>query len=123
MIVPDAVSKRAHAIGRIGVDWLAKLDAIGIALSQRWQITVGQPFNGGTESVVLPATLQDGSQAIVKIGLPSVCDTSIEAHILNLAQGNRVCKVPQPRRRAKHHYARTSRRTTRQPKFVYRCSA
>ena len=85
--LPNAVRLRAAAVGKQGTDWLAQLDSAIAALAQKWQVTFGLPLNGSTESVVLPATLQDGSQAIVKFGLPTICDTALEAHILNLANG------------------------------------
>ena len=86
-LLPDAVQKRAISIGAPGTRWLARIDAIAADIGASWQLTLGKPISGGTESLVLPAIRSDGSQAILKIGMPTVCDSANEARILRLADG------------------------------------
>lgn len=50
--------------------WLALLpDAIG-ALERRWSLTLGPPFDNTSYSWTAPATLADGTAAVLKLGMP-----------------------------------------------------
>src|SRR3954469_7570982 len=51
--------------------WLAALPATIALLAARWELELGQPFEGeGCGSWVAPATRADGSAAVLKLGLP-----------------------------------------------------
>ncbi|MGB1252795.1 MAG: aminoglycoside phosphotransferase family protein [Candidatus Promineifilaceae bacterium] len=84
---PKPVRLRATSIGKMGTHWLENLDSIVDDLAQQWQLTIDQTLGGGSESLVLSVTQTDHSRAILKIGMPTVCDTANEAKILRLANG------------------------------------
>jgi streptomycin 6-kinase len=51
--------------------WLAALPATIADLAARWELELGEPFEGeGCGSWVAPATRADGSAAVLKLGLP-----------------------------------------------------
>jgi streptomycin 6-kinase len=68
--VPESRTWWANVPG--GVELLAALPDIVAACSERWQITVGEPFTDGVVSLVLPATRRDGSEAVLKVPFPDV---------------------------------------------------
>lgn len=50
--------------------WLARVPDILRAVERRWSLRIGPPFEGATCAWVAPVTLQDGSTAVLKIGMP-----------------------------------------------------
>jgi streptomycin 6-kinase len=69
LIIPDILRRHAAAAGAEA--WLDELPAVVRHLEQRWNITVGGPFSGGTEAYVVEATTVDGQAVVVKVLLPS----------------------------------------------------
>jgi streptomycin 6-kinase len=53
-----------------GERWLSALPDLVSECAQRWQIRVGEPFEGGRASWSAPATLADGTDAVVKVSFP-----------------------------------------------------
>ena len=58
-------------------EWLAWLDALPALLTEleaRWEVTLGEPFDGRNVSCswVAPARRVDGTTAIFKIGVPAM---------------------------------------------------
>ena len=68
--VPDLVRQRATAAGDVGRRWLRELPGIVDELVERWALSVGEPFSGGTAACVLAVTRSDGSDAVLKVLLP-----------------------------------------------------
>jgi streptomycin 6-kinase len=66
--LPDAVRLKAHAAG--AADWLEELPGIVASLERDWSIRVGRTLTGGTEAYVAEATLEDGSDAVLKVLVP-----------------------------------------------------
>lgn len=58
------------AAGDGGRRWLTELVDIVEELAERWELSVGEPFSGGTAACVLPVTRSDGSDAVLKVALP-----------------------------------------------------
>lgn len=83
----EPVRAKVASQGEQGRRWLLELEAIVNDLARRWQLVVGQAMHGGSESLVLPAQRADGSLAVLKVGLPGLCDTAKEAHVSRLAAG------------------------------------
>jgi streptomycin 6-kinase len=50
--------------------WLAGLPAVLEELEQRWSLKIQSPFEGASCAWVAPVTLQDGSGAVLKLGMP-----------------------------------------------------
>lgn len=68
--IPQILSKNCNATPD-GAAWLARLPDSIIDLKQRWRLTLGQPFVEEVScSWVAPGVREDGTQAILKLGLP-----------------------------------------------------
>jgi streptomycin 6-kinase len=54
--------------------WLESLPEVVGELTQRWELTLGEPFDGEnvSSSWVAPATRADGTRAIFKLGVPAM---------------------------------------------------
>jgi streptomycin 6-kinase len=70
LIVPEPVRLRALASGQAGAAWLAGLARAVAELAQEWGLTIGGVLVGGTEALVVEATLADGRAAVLKIYPP-----------------------------------------------------
>jgi streptomycin 6-kinase len=51
--------------------WLIRLPDTLRRVERRWSITAGKPFDS-TAAWVAPATLADGTRAVLKLGMPYV---------------------------------------------------
>ena len=78
---------RAESLGDQGVQWLAGLDEIIGHLESSWAVEVGDVLSGGSESLVAEVLCDDGTVAILKVGLPGSADLTIEAKVFRLAAG------------------------------------
>lgn len=78
---------RAESMGDAGVRWIAALDESMTHLEEAWDARFGAVLRGGSESLVAEATLADGRDAVVKVGLPAYGDLSGEARVYRLAAG------------------------------------
>ena len=78
---------RARTMGEDGLRWIARLDATVEHLQDFWGARFGAALQGGSESLVLEATVPDGRAAVAKIGLPAYGDLSAEATVYRLAEG------------------------------------
>jgi len=85
--VPEPVRLRAESLGQQGVRWLAGLDETIGHLEGSWAIQVGDVLSGGSESLVAEVLRDDGSTAILKVGLPGSADLTTEAKVYRLASG------------------------------------
>ncbi len=84
--VPDVLRRKAVAVG--AESWLDDLPTLVSHLEQRWAITVGQPFAGGTEAYVAEATTSDGQAVVLKLLLPRSRNAALhEITALRLADG------------------------------------
>ena len=85
--LPPATRVRAQTMGEPGLEWIARLDATVEHLQDLWGARFGAVLQGGSESLVLEATLPDGRAAVAKIGLPAYGDLASEATVYRLAEG------------------------------------
>jgi streptomycin 6-kinase len=68
---PPALVRTVQAAwGEEGEAWLAALPATLELLSKRWSLTVGPPFEGLSYNYVAPALTREGSEVVLKMGLP-----------------------------------------------------
>lgn len=84
-----ALNRGAHA-------WLAELPELVAALEKRWSISVGRPFANGTEAFVAEATsLEDDSQCVLKLLIPSEASANAqhEITVLRLANGEGCARL------------------------------
>lgn len=82
-----AAHMRAETLGVTGRAWVAALPETVKQLERLWSIKAGASLAGGSESLVAEATLPDGTNAILKIGLPGTADLNAEATVYRLAAG------------------------------------
>ena len=86
LTVPDPVRRRALRSGAQA--WLNGLPAMVAALETEWDIQTGKVHDGGSEALVVDATLADGTPAILKLLLPHIAGKDgNEAEVLRLANG------------------------------------
>lgn len=53
-----------------GAAWLAQLPSMTVEMAGRWQLELGEPFPAAYASLVLPARLEDGREAVLKLSFP-----------------------------------------------------
>jgi streptomycin 6-kinase len=99
-VVPDAVRSRlAHAGDQ---SWLAELPDLVASLERDWSLTVGRSYDGGSEAFVADATLENGTEAVLKVFIPRLDDSvRNEITVLRLADGDgcvRLLRSDLPRR-------------------------
>lgn len=85
--IPPVVANKARALG--ATDWLAGLPALVAGLERDWTIRVGAPFGDATEAYVAPATMADGTPAVLKVIMPR--DETAADHeivVLRIADGD-----------------------------------
>lgn len=85
--LPEAVLLKTRHAGAAGVRWRENLPDMVAQLAARWSLTVGRVLTGGSESLILAVVLPDGTDAVIKLGLPPDCDCSREAHVLRISAG------------------------------------
>jgi len=57
--------------GAAGVEWMQRLPALIADCARRWSLTVLPPFEGLSYNYVAPAVRADGSDVVLKIGVPN----------------------------------------------------
>ena len=68
MYVPPKLARQIQeSLGETGVAWLAALPALAAGLAERWQLTLGEPFELSF-NYVCRARRSDGTDAVFKIG-------------------------------------------------------
>jgi streptomycin 6-kinase len=83
---PQVVRRRALAAGAAA--WLDELPSLIADLEREWAITVGRPYSGSTEAYVAEATLDDGTDAVLKLLIPRPGDAARnEIAVLRLTNG------------------------------------
>ncbi len=82
--LPKSVRLKAQARGETGRAWMSGLHETVKALANEWQLRVGEVLEGGSESLVLTAELEDGVEAVLKVGIPGLCDCANEARAYRL---------------------------------------
>jgi streptomycin 6-kinase len=85
--LPEAVGLRARSLGSTGERWIATLGETVGNLALQWQFVPRDILSGGSESLIVVVDLEDDSSAVLKVGLPGVCDCSREAQVLRIASG------------------------------------
>ena len=85
--IPDEVRNKVIADGNAA--WLDELPSVVESLAQEWSLTIGASLRGGHAALVVEATLDDGTAAVLKVGVPGTRrDLTFEATVLRLADGD-----------------------------------
>ena len=91
--LPELVMQRASSNGAAGQRWLDALPAVVAELSDRWGLTLGEAFAGGTAGYVVAATDSSGRECVLKVAMPLDMDEhdtflrSVRAHRLADGRG------------------------------------
>jgi streptomycin 6-kinase len=85
--LPDEVRNKVIADGNAA--WLDELPSVVESLAQKWSLAIGATLRGGHAALVVQATLDDGTAAVLKVGVPGTRrDLTFEATALRLADGD-----------------------------------
>lgn len=85
--IPPVVASKARAVG--ATEWLAALPGVIAGLEHDWGLQLGTPFAGATEAYVAPATMADGTPAVLKLLMPrDEADADHELAVLRIADGD-----------------------------------
>ena len=85
--LPKAIRLRARSVGPTGERWVATLEETVSSLALKRQFVPREILSGGSESLILAVALKDDSSAVLKVGLPGVCDCKTESYVLRIANG------------------------------------
>src|SRR4051794_32034122 len=91
-MVSDIVREKA-LLRPGGERWLRALPALVDELASAWDLRLGTPLSGGTESYVLGATTADGVEAVVKIELPGDPSFGARTRVFEAASGSGYARL------------------------------
>ena len=93
MEIPDPVRKKAMLVG--AGQWLRRLPELVRRLEQDWEFVSGRTFDGGTEALVVEATLRGGAEAVLKLVIPRADDAAArnEIAVLRLVDGEGCARL------------------------------
>jgi streptomycin 6-kinase len=95
VLIPAFLQRYIDQFGDVGTQWLANLPSRIAELEQEWGFRVGPAFDhSGAVSWVAPVDLADGSEAVIKIGLPQD-ESRFEAQALRFLDGRGAVRVLQ----------------------------
>lgn len=92
--VPSVVRNKALALG--AERWLAGLPELIAAIEADWSVSVGRPYEGGTEAYVAEAALANGTPAVLKLVIPRPppnTDAGNEITVLRLTNGEGCARL------------------------------
>jgi streptomycin 6-kinase len=82
-------SNVVDVFGDVGVAWLEHLPSIIAECEQRWALTAMPPLEGASYNYVAPALRADGTEVMLKLGVPSPgLATEVEALLLYEGRGS-----------------------------------
>ena len=85
--VPDSFANSIREVhGVAGEAWLQRLPGLIADRERRWSVTVGPPFLPLNYNYVAPAIQADGTEAVLKVGVPTAALTA-EIEALRLFDG------------------------------------
>jgi streptomycin 6-kinase len=92
--VPDDLVLKGAAIkGEAGPAWRARLPGLVSELIDAWSLRVEGPFGGLSYNYVAPATLTDGTAAVLKVFFPDDAAFAAEVEALRIYDGDGVVRL------------------------------
>jgi streptomycin 6-kinase len=93
IFIPENLHNQARNFGDEGIDWLNRLPERIARLERAWDIRVGPAFDhDGCVSWVAPVQCSDGTEAILKIGIPHD-EARFEANALRFLDGQGAARL------------------------------
>lgn len=87
--MPAVVRNKAVSVG--AGKWLADIDGVVADLADGWGLTIGAPYEEGTEAFVAAVELADGTPAVLKVLVPRSDDAAAhEVRVLACAERRRA---------------------------------
>ena len=91
--IPAFLQQHIVTFGEEGTQWLARLPLLIAELERVWDFHAGPAFNhGGAVSWVAPVKCGDGSEAVLKIGIPQD-EARFEAQALRFLNGHGAIRL------------------------------
>jgi streptomycin 6-kinase len=91
--LPEAFKKTIIGVhGESGVAWLRALPALIRECVERFAISLNMPFDGLSFNLVIPGRLADGTEAVLKLGVPCK-ELTTEACALRLYRGSGAVRL------------------------------
>jgi streptomycin 6-kinase len=90
--LPDAFVEIVSSTFDGGREWLNQLPQLIAACESRWGLTAHPPFANLSYNYVAPATLPDGTEIVLKLGVPRE-ELSTEIEALCLYDGRAICRL------------------------------
>ena len=91
--------ERVH--GEAGLQWLVALPALLSECRTRWSLNLDEPFEDLSYNLVLPGRMADGTEVVLKVGVPCL-ELLTEAAALSLFDGEGACAAARPRSALRH---------------------
>ncbi len=91
--VPALVRRRALDLGEVGQAWLEGLDDTVTELVANWELELGPIMHGGANALVAEVHMADGLPAILKVAVPDPRVGTLEADILEAAEGRGYARL------------------------------
>src|SRR4051812_9130019 len=91
-MVSDIVREKA-LLRPGGEHWLRALPALVDELASAWDLRLGTPLPGGTESYVLGVTTAEGVEGVVKIELPGDPSFGARTRVFDAANGRGYARL------------------------------
>ncbi|MBI3732007.1 MAG: phosphotransferase [Chloroflexi bacterium] len=92
MIPPPFARAMAELYGAAGDEWLGRLPALLAECERRWSLTIGPPFPKLSYNYVAPAMRADGSEVVLKAGVPNP-ELLTEMEALRLYDGRGIVRL------------------------------
>jgi streptomycin 6-kinase len=67
--VSELARQRALSSGAVGRRWLEGLPGVVGELAERWHLSIGEPYSGGTAAFVVAAVDADGRDVVLKVAM------------------------------------------------------
>lgn len=91
--IPEKVRRNLVLyFGKMGRSWLDALPELLATLSARFELRLHQPFPNLSINIVIPATRNDGTEVVLKVGVPNK-ELLTEAESLHLFAGNNAVRL------------------------------
>ena len=85
--LPGAARRRAESHGEVGRAWMGGLPARLDALADSWRLSFEAVLDGGSESLALAVSCDDGRPAVLKLAPPWAEVTGPQTRVLQAAKG------------------------------------
>ena len=92
--IPESLYRATENMrGPAGVEWLNGLPTLISEIEERWSLSTGRPIPGIWANWVAPATISNGTPAVLKLCFPREKEFQTEVEALRLFDGRGICRL------------------------------